>query len=168
MWAPRYTYTTNSVGESNFVELLHRQISMIWAASSMTARNYSHEQNGIRLCKSTGLKSELTLTFEKETERWSVIPCYCRVTRWWCCACVRVCVCAHLHLSGGGRDGKEAEKRRSRHFEMLPDHSKRKAALHSHLHTQCAPCEFGSSCHTTMIPKVCTSDFITKYFIISD
>ena len=51
-------------------------------------------------------------------------------------------------LSGDGRGGKEAEERRSRHFEMLPDYSRRKVALRSQLHTPCAPCEFCPSCHT--------------------
>lgn len=64
-----------------------------------------------------------------------------------------------------GVEGKKL-KREVSISEMLPIiKKKKKVALHYHLYTKCASCEFCSGFHSyNNSKKICTLDFVTKIF----
>lgn len=143
------------MGESNFVEFLHRQISMIWAASRLISRKHSHKTEqrlSVHIYKAKIRASLLHLKEQLNRSPWFHITAY-RVTTWWCsvcvclCARVRACMCVHLFRDRGGWE--EAEGRSQHFWNIAWLFKKKKVALCYHLYTRCASCGFCPRLHTS-------------------
>lgn len=163
------------MGESNFVEFLYRQISMIWTASRLTSRKHSHkaEQHlSVHIYKAKTRASLLHSRKQLNRSQRFHITAY-RVTTRRCSMCVYVggcgcgCMGVWVHLFGDGVGGKKLRIQHFWNIAWLFKKKKKKVALRYHLYTNVHPVNSVPDFIPIIIPKGLHIRLCNKIFYYS-